>query len=418
MLNFKKVEVFAIYFFWLACVLDPSAKIYYVKFFALALMLAVVTLRLTCSLPKIKINYLYFIFLSFFFFLLPVYGLFLASIRGGFGGPFIDTSYITSSLYFICSVIYIFSNNLKHAYGALLISLRILSILIIISLLILIFEVGEAFLYFFVTNGAAYVGMRNYGGFNFYYLYFIVSPMLIILISHEVWAFLSKKSFANFALITLSVLALFLSGTRANMMLSLITPIFVVLWYYFGNFSYFLLLFTSSLSGLFLTVIDVPVIYDMFSLKDLSNSAKIGYLESYLNIFSDLYVFIFGQGFNAHIWSHVVMDMLPEGASKTELTYLEFIRVFGILGFVLVVSLFLCLLLTRRIIRSSYPWVVPGIFLYFFVSFTNPYIFSSNGMLIIGFAVALLVQRRPSGFAGGRQIHFASAPPGASRMTS
>jgi hypothetical protein len=76
---------------------------------------------------------------------------------------------------------------------------------------------------------------------------------------------------------------------------------------------------------------------------------------------------------------------MPKGASKTELTYVDLIRLFGLSGSVMLFFLLAFLSLSRKVAKSGYPWIAPSIFLYSATATINPYIFSSNGMLVIDF---------------------------------
>jgi hypothetical protein len=246
------------------------------------------------------------------------------------------------------------------------------------------------FVFFFVSNGAAYIGEREYAGITFYYIYFIASPMLIFLLCHEAWKMFEKPSFRSCAALLLPVLALFLSGTRASIILSLCAPFFVWMWYRFGRSAIALMVFSVVLLAIAFIFIDVPVVSQMFGASEQSNATKIGYLSSYEEIFTSPITVLFGQGFNAHVWSQVLQSMLPDDASKTELTYLEMLRVFGLIGSGLLFFLLAYLSLSEKVARSDYPWIAPAIFLYSAMSSINPYIFSSNGMLLIGFAAAAI----------------------------
>jgi hypothetical protein len=56
----------------------------------------------------------------------------------------------------------------------------------------------------------------------------------------------------------------------------------------------------------------------------------------------------------------------------------------------MLVFLLAFLSLSGKVAKSGYPWIAPSIFLYSAISAINPYIFSSNGMLLIGFATAAI----------------------------
>jgi hypothetical protein len=135
---------------------------------------------------------------------------------------------------------------------------------------------------------------------------------------------------------------------------------------------------------------------EMLSTSEGSNSVKIEYLRSYAEIFTDPITVIFGQGFNAQTWSNPLARMITQGATKTELTYIEIYRVFGALFGSLVIGAlgFMCLSNTAR--RASTGWIAPAALLYLFVSALNPYLFSSNGMLLLGLAAVAMQVRKPS----------------------
>ncbi|MFC3852757.1 hypothetical protein ACFOSD_07920 [Salinispirillum marinum] len=384
----KNLEATAIYFFWLACVLNPAPSDYKFKIISLFIMLALLGVRiLDINSAKLKKPYALYLF---FFLLFVLLGTFVALIRGGFSGSFIDTSYYTSALYFIASGLYFYSKNYTVALKAMVFSLRVIVFLIIYSFFIVYTGIESVILQFFVDIGSAYIGMRNYGGFEFYYIYYIVSPMLIFLICYDMYFILKRKGRLYILLLALSVTAMFLSGTRANMLLSVFTPICLLMWFYAGRYAYFFISIVTVFFILLVFALKIPVFYEMFNPEEVSNSDKLGYLSGYIEIFSNLSYFLFGQGFNAHVWDLNIYSMIPDGASKTELTYLEMVRVFGFLGASLFAFGFLYLVFSNRIHYSIAPWIGPALFIYLLVSSTNPYIFSSNGMLLLGLGVASL----------------------------
>ena len=383
----SSLELVAIYFLWIACVVDPSASMYSIKFVSVAFALGVLVLR--CFLGGAKFNLTYVFILFFFVFYIPLYGLFVSSLRGGLGKPFIDTSYIFSAAYMICSFLYFYSDNLVNAYKAMIWSLRLLSALVFFGLIDVLMGSNE-FIHFFVRNDAAFVGERIYAGVAFNYIYFIVSPMLIFLVCHDSWKFYEGRSWGSLLMLVLSVGALFLSGTRANMMVSCVAPIFTLLWLKYGRLSLVVLPIVSALGFLALSVFEVPVLSAMFSAQDHSNAVKLSYLDGYYKILGDIDYFLWGQGFNAHLWSGVLAGMLPEGASKTELTYFELLRVFGVFGLIFFMLVMTYVVLSKRMASSCFPWVAPALTLYLMVAASNPYIFSSNGMLLVGFSAAVV----------------------------
>ncbi|SFA80072.1 hypothetical protein SAMN04515620_103101 [Collimonas sp. OK607] len=387
------LSAFSIYILWLAAVFDPTGWIYGLRYVALGCVLFVLAINFFFNGPVLRIHRPYISLFFFFVYCLPFYGMTVAFIRGGlWEGNFIDTSYLVGGIYFACSLIYFSNENLSVAFRAHIFSLRCLSLIIILALIFLLANLPLDWIYFFVVGGAAFLGERNYGGINFYYIYFIASPMIMFLLAHEAWVFFEKPSLRKFLLLMLPVIALFLSGTRANMLISVVGIFLVFFWrrYKFMSLLYFLGLLFLFFIGI--SIFDFNVVADMLNSADASNAIKIGYLNSYFEIFLDPATLLFGQGFNAHVWSQPFSSMLEEGASKTELTYFEFLRVFGMVGVMAFVAIIYRLFSSIRAAPQNYQWLAPGLLLYLFVSATNPYIFSSNGMLLIGLA-AVAVSR-------------------------
>ncbi len=388
-INSNTPVIFAIYFLWLAAVFDPIGNIFGTRYFALGLIYSFLLLLIIMRPDNFNAKRPYWVIFTFFCFIIPGYGLIIALLRGGLTSDFRDTSYVAAGILFGCSLIYLKDDFLKYGIEALIFSLRLLSLAIVFTLILYLEDLPLDSMYFFVENEAAYFGSREYGNINFYYLYFIASPMIIFLISYEGWRFLDKPSFCGSVLLSLPVVALFLSGTRANMIISVIAVPVVLLWRWISIRSLLLLpvilLFFIVLFKLF----PVDVMDSMFRPGESSNQAKLTLLEGYGSLFSDPINLFFGQGFNAHIWSATFSEMVG-GASKVEFTYIEVFRVFGLFIGISFLMLLFFIILGLNEISFSYRWLAPALLLYLIVSISNPYIFSTNGMLPIGLLSAVL----------------------------
>lgn len=380
---------FSIYFLWLAAVFDPIGKIFGARYLALGLIYLLLLLAIMMRPDVFKAKHIYWTIFSFFCFVIPGYGLIVALLRGGLTSDFRDTSYIAAGVLFGCSLIYLKNDFLKIGVEALVFSLRLLSLAIVFTMVIYAGDFPLDWMYFFVESEAAYFGSREYGDVNFYYLYFIASPVIIFLIAYEGWRFLDKPSFYGFVLLSLPIVALFLSGTRANMLLSVIGLPLIFIWRRFSMLSLLLLPVILLFFVILFKIYPVDVIDAMFSSSEYSNQIKLNLLDGYGSIFSDPFILFFGQGFNAHIWSAKFSEMVGD-ASKVEFTYIEMFRVFGLgvgIGFLLILY-YIIHGLSK--INYSYRWLAPALLLYLVVSISNPYIFSTNGMLPIGLLVAVL----------------------------
>ena len=164
---------FAIYFLWLAAVFDPIGKIFGARYFALGLIYSFLLLLIIVQPNNFNAKRFYWIIFSFFCFVIPAYGLLIALLRGGLTSDFRDTSYIAAGVLFGCSLIYLKDDFLKAGIGALIFSLRLLSLAIVFTMILYAGDFSLDSMYFFVENEAAYFGTRKYANITFYYLYFI-----------------------------------------------------------------------------------------------------------------------------------------------------------------------------------------------------------------------------------------------------
>jgi hypothetical protein len=165
-----------------------------------------------------------------------------------------------------------------------------------------------------------------------------------------------------------------LTGNRKTQILSLIF------------FSIFIIVF-----GFFVEQVG-KLIEAFFSVSETSNSMKLSLLNGYGEIFSNPVTLLFGQGFNAHEWSPTLRNMIAieEKASKTELTYLELVRVFGIvIATALIGTIFLLLRLTKNL-HQNFRWIYPGFSVFLINAAFNPYLFSVNGILPLGLIAAIV----------------------------
>ncbi|MBV5328187.1 MAG: O-antigen ligase family protein [Chlorobium sp.] len=384
-------QTVTVYLLWLSAIFDPIGSFYGFRYVALISVFIILMYKTILGQIDVSTETVHFKYILLFCFFLPFYGLIISLIRGGVGGDnFKDTSYFASAVYFATTLSFIQRGDISSTIRAFLFSTRILSFVIILCALAYIFTSSLDYQYYFVEHGVAYLGTRVYGGITFYYIYFVASPMLIFLLAHESWHVLEKQSVSNFICLFIVFIALFLSGTRFSMIVSVITLPVVALFKNRSSRSIFLTCILILLVSVIAYGNYGDAIMDMLSLEEGSNNAKLSYLENYYSLFNDPITFIFGQGFNAHEWSYEFSNLIIGEASKTELTYLELIRVFGLIGAsVFIFFMFYFFTFTKRVL-PEYRWIFVGLALYLLVSSSNPYVFSSNGMLVIGLSACIV----------------------------
>ena len=118
---------------------------------------------------------------------------------------------------------------------------------------------------------------------------------------------------------------------------------------------------------------------------------------------------LFGQGYNAQEWSMNFKNMLIRSyneGSKTELSYLELVRVYGlIVGTILIISLFIIPLLVYKKYKKI-NYIIFAIFIYLINSALNPYLFSTNGVLFTLFFLIEL-ENKPLLFNDKKEFIYA-----------
>ena len=323
-------------------------------------------------------------------FIAPIYGLSLFILRGGWDGNFIDTSYIASAILIVTAVIYLNKSFVDYGIKSMILALQLLSLTIIIIQLNSLLSLDDSWLSFFTERSIALISFRDYGGFVLPYIYFLASPLLIFLVGYHVNNFLSKKTAINFMSTFFAILALVLSGTRSHLLIALISL----------PFTYFLLKVKNKLETFIVFLIfsilgflffNIEIIQSMLSSEEASNSLKLSMLTNYSFIFDDLISLFFGQGYNAHEWSLPLSEMINvDGASKTELTYIEYIRVYGL---IMSIPFFFILFYPIRrlmLLHRKYIWLYPSYILYLVNAALNPYMFSTNGMLSLGLIISVI----------------------------
>jgi hypothetical protein len=224
------------------------------------------------------------------------------------------------------------------------------------------------------------IGKRTYGSFVFPEIHFHTSPLIILSIGYFSRAVQDSKGKERMLfgfLLIINVFGMFLGGTRNNILTSMMTPILILFWYSSKNKA---LISSIILIILFIiSVIFMDVFKDMFASEDPSNFIRSSFREDYYNLFADGKVLFFGQGLGSYF------ETTARGyVSITELTYLEFIRRFGL---ILSSVCFLLLLYPLGKLRlkqyrnEHYIFICYAIYL--MGAFVQPLLMSSTGMLLL-----------------------------------
>ncbi|EOX4196249.1 O-antigen polymerase [Vibrio cholerae] len=381
----------------MANLIDPLG-LFKIKYFAFAILFISVVVVFNQSILLTQRFKIYFSL--YFIIYLPFYGLMMMLIASDMQiFRLNDTSYILSS-FIITFILLLYNEELvKKNQKIMLFSLYCLVVLTYLVALNDLLGI-EQFVAYFVGQGLLYYSTRTYSHIEFPYVYFIISPMLLLLLTRNFWFFLIKPGYVKFLSVVIVGVSIFLSGTRMNILMIFIALLITMTYFYRNKltlrvlFTYLISLLLAIISAFIIVYMYSDVISAAFSINDISNSKKFHDFLILLEIYDNPFFLIFGQGFNAYDWSVLSREMIAENATKIELTYFEFIRVFGLVNFMLLFFFFSYALIFMPIGNMEFGWVKPALVSYLLVSFFNPYLFSLNGMLAVGTCLSVIFIRK------------------------
>lgn len=382
--------VSVVFLLWFAAIFDPIGNIYGLRYialgFALPMAFTVGLLRASRAIGLREGMLLASLLL------LPIYGLLIYSSRGA-GGPFTDTSYIAAGIVLATTWLFLDARLCESGVKVVIFNLRFFAAVIIVTYLVSALSSDSHLLTFFAEGNAALFGVREYGTLTLPYIYFVASPLLVFLIAHETQAIVDEPRVTRGICCIVAILALGLSGTRAHQLIALL---YVPVYFLFAKRARVWTIAAGAALLISVLAVGSGLFGSFFDVRETSNSLKLEALDRYGEIFSDPITLVFGQGFNAHEWSGPLRRMIAteQGATKTELTYFELFRVFGVLGAVPYIVLLSVIVYRSAWLPHRYAWLCPGLVLMLMNSALNPYLFSTNGMLPIALALGLMANHR------------------------
>jgi hypothetical protein len=245
--------------------------------------------------------------------------------------------------------------------------------------------IALAFVYGFGSEyGVFSMSDRTYGETHISQPYFVTSPLMVIPISYFTFkCFVSKgrKRILYLLLLILNVMGMFRSGTRNNMIASVVTLLLVWLWY-----SRRRVLLACSIVMLVAAVafIQRSTIQAMMSPDDVSNTVKIHFIRDYILLLSEPKTFLLGQGLGA------AFNSTERGyVTISEITYMDLLRSYGVLfGVPMLLGLLYPL---RRLANhrwKSVHFLYLGYAVYLYLCTANPLLVSSSGMLVFSIVLA------------------------------
>jgi len=386
--------------FLLSCIFDPADKVLSLKVY-IFLVCWVVTLaiclssRTQISVPRGLLIY------TLLFILVPFYSIVWYWLSDGsdrFEGFSMLKGYVlitlammlglsrTDLLPRLCAVLTLLALAVIGVFIALLLRPELFSVL---------YLVGQ-------RTDMVFVGNRVYtSDVMLMQVYFVTSPMLAIAIAYyfdRARSASSRRDAMRFwALVFINALGMLLAGTRNNILVSLLLPA-VLIFYYARN----------KALGAIVSIFGVAALMAVFARQlgaffdpaEASNRTKLAMFDDYQRILGDPVNLFFGRGLGAY-------DFWVGRGDKfvTELTYLEMVRNFGLIG--ALVMLGLLLFPIWHVFATDQPRstkaIAIGFMSYLGMCASNPNLFSSMGILIL--SVILNATFRP----GRREMTLAGS---------
>ncbi len=369
-----------------AAVLDPADMVFHAKvpLFVISWLLflsGLLTKRWNDSIPAPVLLYV-----AFFSFALPVTSIALYLVSGGGLANFDGFGYWKSFLFLTLTVILSVAEDI-NLIPALSTVLSVLSVLVIAVSTAL--AASPALGLGIEAVGTKYqilaLSQRSYGSFNYTGIYFPASPLLVIPLGYFAHRFVTSSGRSRLysaLLLLLNVSGMFRSGTRNNVIFSILTPLIVFGWY---SRTRALVLSTAVFAIGFFLLANVSTVSAALDVAESSNQVKVQHLEDYAEILQNPKTLILGQGMGSQFFSHGFEDY----TSITELTYLELIRSFGlILGGIVIALLMAPLQSLWSREAHGIHFLLLSYAAYLFLCTVNPFLVSSSGMLVLSIVLA------------------------------
>lgn len=383
-MTLTSLRKFALVLLFTTAIFEPSDRVFGLKvpLFTLFILLGIIALLIGdgFSMP----SFAQLLYVCTFALLFPLWGLAVSVVFNPTNLGTDGLQYFKSHLFLIFSLflapLALLRFGEKTFIRLLVILAHVIIGLFVISLVVPP-TIYSGILIFGRQTNLFLLGGREYAGVFFPTVYYVTAPLLVFSVAYYLERATRQLDRTTSYLAIVSTVGLFLSGTRNAILMSLLIPAF-----------YFMLQRRGRLVLVFalpaLLVLGAGVLESMFDPKDVSNSAKLAYLPDYSAILAEPKNLLLGQGLGARFFAHG----LGEIVSITELSYFEAVRTYGIviaLAFVAYL-IYPLVLLARTRDRTCYLTV--GYAAYLVQSYSNPYLMSSNGMLVLGLVAAIAFQ--------------------------
>ena len=235
-----------------------------------------------------------------------------------------------------------------------------------------------SYLYEFAYSHDSFIiiGQRIFYGKNILSVFYKTSPILVIFLSYSYCFFWKTYKLKYLLSSLLFFIALIMSGTRANILSALLIIIGIPIWVKIKN-----KVFIVS-CAIFCVIFSALVLFSDKKEESLQlkNEQLVNSIE---HIKSNKDIIFLGQGCGSCFYA---AKTRPK-CSITELSYIELLRMFGLLGalFIIFVFIFPLILMFRRKPLNYIPFAI-GYIAYLFIGGTNPLLIGSSGFSVLAIA--------------------------------
>lgn len=364
--------------------IDPPNLIFHSKYLLFVIVFLIWFLKIIKTKTKIVVPKSLFFVLAFISLFMPFYALSVGIINSILNDTEIGTLAYFNSFFFFLLLLVIVNENIELTkfinYSSLMVVGITLGFYLILLLSPTFFTV--IYHYFVIDKGVAVYALRNYGGVTLIMMFYKTSPILVFPLSYYLYRIFitpeKRRLIPDIIVLCLIIAALFISGTRAN-----VVSLIAIVLFYFGFYIYkkskewFVLI---NIASLLLALFALPVFFDLLLNKhEASNMIKFGHFSSYLDHFENHKIMsIFGQGIGGSFYSSGINKL----SNISELTYLELIRIWGFPITLLFLSA-LILPLINEIRSKNISHIFIAYITYLFIAGTNPLLLSSTGMIVL-----------------------------------
>lgn len=303
-------------------------------------------------------------------------------------GPYSATyaNYYATSLaptLLLLPILWLNSNFEKIFLGA-------LAFFVVISLIFSVLLLFDFHDYLYIVKILNYkyrvakIGFRIFGDIRLPMFYYKTTILTVFFIG----PLLTPKGKLRLIYLGIAVFVLFISGTRANMLVAcaaLYVYAYNCIVRYFPKYKGFFLCVSCFTILIILALLSNELLDTFLRANEKSNSIKIDHLMAYMSLFSEhpLHL-LFGFGYGSGMYSSGIAGI----GYTFELSYFEIIRFLGLIGGALLglILLYPLVALQQKNRGYLFSWLT-----YLGIAGTNPYIFSSTGALALTFIYYIIL---------------------------